>query len=192
MKREDILKKNKAVFLDRDGTVIEECKYLDKEGMIRILDGVASAIRLLNKGKFKVIIISNQSGVGRGYFTEKEVLNVNKKLLQLLKSEGAIIDGVYFCPHKPSDHCKCRKPKAGLIDEARGKFKIDLKKSYVIGDKLTDIKTGVNAGLRTILVLTGYGKESSYELKPQSSSLKPDYTAKDLLSAVKWILKVPR
>ena len=180
----------RGIFLDRDGTIIEEKNYLSQVEEVNLLPSSAQAIKLLNENGFKVIVISNQSGIGRGYFTKETVDEIHQKMKTLLAKEDAFIDKVYYCPHKPSDNCNCRKPKVGMLNLAAKDLQIALKESYLVGDKVSDLKTGVNAGLRTILVLTGYGKESSYELKAQSSSLKPDYTAKDLLSAVKWILKV--
>ena len=178
-----------AVFMDRDGTITEEMGYLKDSKKLRLVPRSAEAIRLLNKREILAIVVSNQSGVARGYFTEKTVRETHKRLEELLKEKGAYLDGIYYCPHHPKfgspkyrKNCNCRKPKPGMLLRAAKKFNLDLEKCYVIGDKVEDIKLARNAGARGILVLTGYGQKSS-------KRVKPDHTAKDLYHAVRWILK---
>lgn len=179
-----------AVFMDRDGTITEEMGYLKDAKKLRLISYSGEAIRLLNKKRILTIVISNQSGVARGYFTEEVVKKIHSKLKRLLKKEGAHLDEIYYCPHHPKfgspqykKNCNCRKPKPGMLERAARRFNLDLKKSYVVGDKVSDIKLARRVEAKGILVLTGYGKRS------KSKKLTPNYTAKNLYHAVRWILK---
>lgn len=178
---------NRAVFFDRDGVINKEIGYLDSPDKVEIIPGVSEAIKLLNENDFIVIIITNQSGIARGYFTENTLIEINNYIKSELEKQQAKIDAIYFCPHHPDDNCQCRKPKIGLIKKAEIEMGIDLARSYLIGDKITDIETGVNAKLKSILLLTGYGKQEKEKLK--DSGIEVDYIAKDPLSAIEWILK---
>jgi D-glycero-D-manno-heptose 1,7-bisphosphate phosphatase len=180
---------NKAVFLDKDGTIIKDVGYLDDPKKVRLFAGSASAIRSLNKKGFKVIVISNQSGIARGMFTESTLKDIDDKLISLIKRKGGKIDGIYYCPHHPRYGlsryrrvCECRKPHNGLIIKAAKEHRIDLKRSFTVGDKRSDIKAGKISRTRTILVLSGEGRKNR-------SLIKPDHIALDLPGAVKWILK---
>lgn len=172
---------NKAVFLDRDGTIIKDVVYLSKEEDIEIIPEAVEAIKIFNKNNYLVILITNQSGIARGYYSIDQFEKVNKKVVDIFKQKGAIIDDAYFCPHFEND-CSCRKPNPGMIFEAAKNHQIDLNKSFVIGDKGTDIEAGKNAGCKTVLVLTGLENA-------QDQSVKPDFVAKDALEAVEWIVK---
>lgn len=183
-------KKFAAVFLDRDGTINEEVGYLDRLERLRILPGVAEAVRRINKSGLKAVVVTNQSGVARGYFTEEFVRTVHERIRESLRREGAEIDGFYYCPHHPSEgigdyrrSCDCRKPATGMLRRAGEELDIDLSRSYLVGDTLKDIETGLRAGTRTVLVRTGYGASEI------PSNIRPDCTATDLLDAVRWILK---
>ncbi|MEE9151983.1 MAG: D-glycero-beta-D-manno-heptose 1,7-bisphosphate 7-phosphatase [Thermoplasmata archaeon] len=176
----------KAVFLDRDGTINEEVNYLSKVEQVKILPNSAKAIKLLNKEGFKTIIITNQSGVARGYFSVQTLENIDDHLKNELFKEGALIDAIYYCPHHPDDGCACRKPETGLIEKARGDFEIDLSSSFIVGDKLIDLETGYRVGCKNVLILTGYG---SNELKEREKwKFQPHHIARDLYDAVMWIL----
>jgi histidinol-phosphate phosphatase family protein len=150
-----------AVFLDRDGTLCEESEYLSRADDLRVFPFAAQAVRLLNENGFLAILITNQSGVGRGMFSEKALADVHERLHRELKSGGAKLDGIYFCPHAPAVGCKCRKPGTKMIDRAARDFHIDYRYSWMVGDKAIDIETGQNAGIKTALVLTGYGQTES-------------------------------
>jgi len=173
-----------AVFLDRDGTINQDTGYIDSPERLFIIDGAASAIKRLNSKGFRVVVITNQSGVGRGYFTKEAADSVNKKLEEVLKREGAHLDGIYYCPHHPDDNCECRKPRIGLLEKAKNDLAIDFKKSYVIGDKVSDIEIAQGIGGKGILVLTGSGKDEKQKLDHE-----PSYIATDLKDAVEWIIK---
>ena len=173
-----------AVFLDRDGTINEDTGYIDSPEKLVIIRGASDAIKKLNENEFGVIVISNQSGVGRGYFSKEAAEEVNKKLVKILNKGGAHIDGIYYCPHHPDDNCDCRKPRTGLIEMAKGDLNLDIKKSYVVGDKVSDIELAMNAGAKAILVLTGRGTDERNRLIRQ-----PHYIASNLKEAVEWIIK---
>lgn len=183
-----------AVFLDRDGTICEEVGYLDRIDLLRILPGIPSAIRRLNEAGLKVIVITNQSGVARGFFSERFLGEVHGKLISDLRDQGARVDGIYYCPHHPQGSvagygisCDCRKPGIGLLERAAREHNLVLASSFVAGDKYADVETGFRAGCRSILVLTGYGNEL-YAGESRSWPRQPDFVARDLAQAVDWIL----
>ena len=185
--------KRQAVFLDRDGTVIEEVGYLGRGDGVVLLPGAARAIRTLKENDFLVVVVSNQSGVGRGYFSETDIEKVHRKLSTDLASEGTEVDAFYYCPHHPQADietyrvdCGCRKPKPGMLRQAARELDIDLAGSFVVGDKLTDMEAGHRAGCHPVLVLTGYGRE---ELDGVNDSTQPDFVASDLLAAAHWIIQ---
>jgi D-glycero-D-manno-heptose 1,7-bisphosphate phosphatase len=167
--------KRPAVFLDRDGTLIEEVNYLSRVEDLRIFPYSAEAIRILKDRGFLVIVITNQSGIGRGVYDAAAMHTIHNKIQEDL--DGAI-DAFYFCPHTPEDACNCRKPNMGMIEAACNDRSIDLMNSWMIGDKSIDVEVGKRAGLASILVLTGYGNEHQNSLKVQ-----PDEIVNDLLEA---------
>ncbi|HII15935.1 MAG TPA: HAD family hydrolase [Nanoarchaeota archaeon] len=180
--------KKPAVFLDRDGVIIEEVQWLTKPEQVKVLPNAGKAIAKLNKS-FLVIIISNQPVVGRGMCTEEDVKNANDVMLKVIAKDSARIDAIYNCFHHPihgigkyKAECECRKPKPGMTLQAAKDFNIDLKSSFTIGDKIGDIKAGFLAGTKTILVQTGYGGKDGF------NDAVPDYVAKDLYSAVNIIM----
>ncbi|OGQ56331.1 MAG: hypothetical protein A3J24_07735 [Deltaproteobacteria bacterium RIFCSPLOWO2_02_FULL_53_8] len=175
--------KTLTVFLDRDGTINIDTGYLADPAQLCLIDGAAGAIRRLNEAGIKVIVVSNQSGVGRGFFTYADAMAVNERLVELLAASGARLDGIYYCPHLPDDGCRCRKPATGLVMDAAREHAIEIKRSCMVGDKASDIRLARNLGIKAILVLTGNGRE---ELKKSTSA--PDYVANDLADAVQWIL----
>ncbi len=181
----------RAVFLDRDGTIIEDVGYLNECSKIKFLPRASKAIKLLNQNGFKVIIATNQSGVARGFFTEETVREINRYIQETLAKQGALIDKTYYCPHhiegtikEYKKECHCRKPNPGMIEEAAGEFGIDLKNSFVIGDKSSDIEAGHRAGCKTILLAGEDPLNNEKEI-----TLMPDYIAADLYEAVKWLVK---
>ncbi len=185
----------RGVFLDRDGTINKEVSYLSKIEDLRLLPGAAKAILLLNKAGFKVVVVTNQSGIARGYFDKAFVDKVHKEIGKRLASKGAWIDRWYFCPHHPDvgapefrKNCTCRKPNTGLIDQAAKEVNIQLLTSFMVGDSLRDMEAGWKAGLRTVLVLTGYGKETLEGMNKRQRK-KLDFVARNLLEASRWIVE---
>lgn len=178
-----------AVFLDRDGTLIEEINYLKNVEDIKLIEGTAQSIKKLNDNNLLALLVTNQSGVARGYFTEDNVKMINQTLAFILKDKEAYLDGYYYCPHhikgtvkQYAYDCDCRKPRTGLIKQALEDFKeINLEKSYMIGDKSIDIELAKNAGCKGILVKTGYGISQD--------SIGADYIAENINDAINWILK---
>jgi len=185
----------RAIIMDRDGTVCEEVGYVNHVDRLRLLPRSGEAIRKANDAAFQTVVVTNQAGVARGYFAETLVDEVHDRLREMLASEGARLDGIYYCPHHPEvgapayrKVCDCRKPKPGMLLRAQDEMGIDLAASYMVGDSVRDIEAGRRAGATTVLVLTGYGKG---ELEHQSHawSSRPDHVAADLLDAVSWILE---
>ncbi len=183
-----------AIFLDRDGTINEDVNFLSSPEQLVLIENSAEAIREANELGLKVIVFTNQSGIARGYFTEEDLHKIHKRLDELLAERGAKIDAYYYCPHHPTKgegeykiECECRKPKDGMLQRASREQNIDLKKSFVIGDRCIDVQAGKTAGATTILVLTGHGKEE-YE-KCKSENFEPDFVAENLKEAIEIIKK---
>ncbi|MBN2059989.1 MAG: HAD family hydrolase [Deltaproteobacteria bacterium] len=190
--------KKPAVFLDRDGTVNEQMGYINHISRFKILPGVPEAIRILNENNFYAIILSNQSGVARGYFPITLVEEVHERLKESLKESGAFIDGIFFCPHYPRGslnkyciECDCRKPGTGLLDQARELFDIDITGSYMIGDTISDMVFAQRCKIKGVMVKTGYGLGEIKHLLP-SSAVEPQHIADDLLDAVRWIIEIEK
>jgi D-glycero-D-manno-heptose 1,7-bisphosphate phosphatase len=185
---------NRAIFLDRDGTLNEENGYIASAERFRLYSFAAEALRLINQSDLKAIVLTNQSGVARDYFTETALIEIHELMLETLRLQGARIDAIYYCAHHPDYgsppyrlDCDCRKPRPGLAEKAARDFDLDLKRCYVIGDRYRDIETAYAVGARGVLVMTGYGREE-YETRRREWPRQPDYVAEDLLEAVKWIL----
>ena len=168
----------KAVIFDRDGVLVEDVGYHHKIEDFKLIPNAIEGLRLLRD--YLLIIVTNQSGIGRGYYTMKDFENFNNHLIQELKKHKINIEKTFVCPHQPEDNCECRKPKAKLIKDATKEFDIDLSRSFMIGDMKRDIEMGHNAGCKSILVLTGKGKK-------EKENTKADYVAKDLIDAARWI-----
>ena len=186
---------DRVVFLDRDGTINEEVEYLYRPEDLRFLPGVPEAIKRLNGAGFKVVVITNQAGVARGYYTEADVERLHSYMNRLLEEKGAHIDGFYYCPHHPVHgigpykiQCQCRKPGTGMFEMAGGRFDVDKAHSFMVGDKLLDVEAGKNYGLASILVGTGYGREQHEEDMKTGLSPAYDFYAETLPDAARWIL----
>jgi D-glycero-D-manno-heptose 1,7-bisphosphate phosphatase len=171
----------RAVFLDRDGTLMEEVEYCDDPARVRVYPGVPEALRKLKEAGWRTFIVTNQSGIGRGLMTEAQYWAVQEELLRQLGA--GVIDGVYFCPDPPGIPSTRRKPAPGMVWEAAAAYDIDLPHSFFIGDKSVDIECGQRAGARTILVLTGYGAQQR---------CYPDFIAEDLTQAAAFALRPPK
>jgi len=184
-----------GVFLDRDGTINEQMGYINHIERFVLLPGVVEAVKILNNNEIPVFIVTNQSGLARGYFPPELLDEVHDKMTSLFVAAGAKIDGIYVCPHHPEAKeevyrlsCDCRKPKSGLLKRAALEHAIDLTASYVVGDRWSDLKAAANVKAKGILVLTGYGR-GDYKYIGPGQKIKPDYVAENLNLAVAWILE---
>ena len=178
---------NKYICFDRDGTINQERHYLCNPDDVELYPEVIPALQQLTRAGYGIFIVTNQSGIGRGYYTEEDMHAVNRYITELLESNGIRIAGFYFCPHTPDNGCTCRKPGRALLDRAASDLNFDPSEIIVIGDKLIDVEFGQNAGGRGILVRTGHGSE--YDLEKEKTV--PDYVCPTLLEAASWILQHP-
>ncbi|MFZ3059399.1 MAG: D-glycero-beta-D-manno-heptose 1,7-bisphosphate 7-phosphatase [Candidatus Methanoperedens sp.] len=181
--------KNKAVFIDRDGTINVDVHYLDDPDKFEMYPGVGEGVKKLKENSFKIIVITNQSGIARGYFTEKQLSNIHEKMKKEFQKFDVVMDGIYYCPHHPDDNCNCRKPNTGLFEKAINENNIDIDKSYVLGDKILDIGAGKKIGARAILIPEPYIREELLS-KKKEWEYNPDYIADDFMAAVEWILEL--
>lgn len=173
----------KAVFIDRDGVLIRDADYLASTDGLAVFKGAPRALKLLREAGLKIVIVTNQSGVARGYFTEAAVRRIHAELKRRLARAGARWDAIYYSPHGPDSGHSWRKPGTGMLLAARKKLGLDLKASYMIGDKTSDIECARRAGCASVLVLTGNGgKDKTYKAKPTA-------VCRDILSAARWIVK---
>ena len=182
--------KSKAVFLDRDGTIIEDSGYVSSPDQIKFIPGAIAAVKQLNEAGYQVVIISNQAGIARGLLSEDMLQTIDKIIHRQILNGGGHIDASYYCPHHPEhgvypykQDCDCRKPHPGLIKKAVRDHNIELSGSFMVGDKSSDIETGKRAGVKTVFVRTGHGREEEKTLK-----IKPDHVSDNLPEAVRWLL----
>ncbi len=183
-----------AVFIDRDGTLIEERGYLDRLDLLYVFPWTADAIRLLNRAGFAVVVITNQSAIGRGIIDEAFLREVHDELDRRLAAGGARIDAYYFCPHHPAAEieryrqvCRCRKPGPGMIEQACGDLELDPARSVMVGDRWLDVLAGKAAGTRTVLVRTGHGGHEADH--PPGGAAAADAILNNLMEATGWILR---
>jgi D-glycero-D-manno-heptose 1,7-bisphosphate phosphatase len=181
----------RAVFLDRDGTIIEEVGYLDRPERVEFFPWTIDAVRVLNSAGLAVVLVSNQSGVARGFFTETIVDEVHQRMATMLAEGGARIDRYYYCPHHPDGKvpefartCDCRKPGRGLVDRAARELGIDPARSFVVGDRWLDVALGRAIGAQAVLVRTGYGAGE----EKQPGDITADAVVDNLIAASSWIL----
>lgn len=175
--------KNRAVFIDRDGTIARDVPYCSRPEDFELLPDVVAGIKLLNEQNFKVIVVTNQSGIARGYFTEEMLAKIHDKMCTELTKYGAYVDAIYYCPHHPDDNCECRKPKPKMLLLAASDLDVDLKQSFVIGDSAMDIEMAMRAGCKSILIA-----EKNKEGESDKQLLHPDYVALNVNVATQLIL----
>lgn len=182
-----------AVFLDRDGTLIEEVGYIDRIDRMVLFPWSLDAVRLLHTAGFRVIVTTNQAGVARGYFGEEFVADAHTHLDSLVRAAGAEVAGYYYCPHHPEANvpayrrvCDCRKPAPGMFLQAAREHDIDVSRSFAVGDRWTDVEAAARAGIRPVLVLTGYGSVEAARPQP---GLSAAFLAETLIDATTWILR---
>jgi len=186
----------RAIFIDRDGTISEEVGYINHVSRFRLFPYAARAVKRIHENGYLAIVITNQAGVARGYFSEEMVKTIHARMTDELERDGAQLDAIYYCAHHPTVGeppyrlaCDCRKPEPGLIRRAASDFQIDLGGSWMIGDRYSDIELAANAGLKSALVLSGYGR-GEWEYQQSNWDLQPDIVAEDLLEAVNLIANV--
>lgn len=175
----------RAVFFDRDGTLIEEKDYLKDPQEMEIIPGAPEAVRLVKRLGFVAVVVTNQSGVARGYISEKNLNDINSQLLKIFEEKGAQLDDIFVCPHGPEDDCMCRKPRPGLLVRAAMRYGINLKMSYMVGDRDSDVGAIASVGGKGILVLTGYGEQTWRRWR---WGHKPHFVARNVLEGAYWIL----
>ena len=182
--------KRPAIFLDRDGVInaSPEHRYVAHWDQFHFLPGTLEALRRLNQNRQIVIVVSNQSGVGRKVLSRIHLAEITQKMLQAVRSSGGWIRAVYYCTHHPENDCACRKPRVGLLKKAARQFSIDLSRSFMVGDTETDILMAHSAGCRSVLALSGKQTRSS----ARHLTVAPDQIAENLLEAVRWILREQR
>lgn len=179
--------KRPAVFLDRDGTLIKFFNDIVRPSQVQILKYAPEALRLFREMGFRVVVITNQPVIDKGFIDRRGVDRLHADMNRRLKGQSAAIDSFYVCPHRHWDDCSCRKPRIGSIKKAVKKYHIDIKKSFFIGDTMRDVMTGRNANLKTVLVMTGRKGDDRAAFK-----VKPDYTVKNILAAAKLIKKIKK
>jgi D-glycero-D-manno-heptose 1,7-bisphosphate phosphatase len=183
-----------VVFLDRDGTINPDKGYMNHPDLMELYPGAAAAIRRMQEAGLAVVVTTNQAGIAKGFLSEDTLGHIHARMEELLAAEGVRLDGLYYCPHSPRDgnppyrkECDCRKPAVGMAEKASADLGLDLSRSYVVGDKRTDVEFGRNVGAATILVLTGYGRgEWAFNRDVFPS---PDHVAQDLATAADWIIE---
>ncbi|HEX9421454.1 MAG TPA: HAD family hydrolase [Methylomirabilota bacterium] len=183
-----------ALFMDRDGCLIEEMGYINHPSRVRVLPRTPEAIARLNAAGIAAVMATNQAGIARGYFSNETLAAVNAELERQLGALGARLDALYVCTHHPTageppyrETCECRKPKPGLLLRAAAELGLDLSRSIMVGDKPSDVEAGQAAGAATVLVLTGYGR-GEWEYRRHEWTVKPDHVAEDLFDAVEWAM----
>lgn len=189
-----------VIFLDRDGTMNEEVNYLHRPEDLRILPGVPEAVRMWNERGYRVVVVTNQAGVARGYYTEADVEILHEYLNRQLDKKGAHVDHFFYCPHHPEygigeykKECRCRKPQTGMFEMAEAYYQVDKSRSFMVGDKLIDVEAGKNYGIRGILVGTGYGAVERDRAKLEETSKGEElpyvFYAEDLMGAARYIIE---
>ena len=179
--------RNKAVFIDRDGTINIDGPYLDDPDKFEMYPGVGEGVKKLKEDGFKIIVMTNQSGIARGYFTEEILSNIHERMEIEFNAFGVELDGIYYCPHHPDDDCDCRKPKTGLFEKAIEEHDIDVNQSYMVGDKILDVEAGQKIGVKTILVPEAHARDDFLSAKNEWKC-HPDHVGDDFVDAVEWIM----
>ena len=186
------MSRKSGIFMDRDGTLIEEANYLADPAGVKLIPNIAPGLRRLQEQGRTLLVVTNQSGIARGLYTLDAMVRVNERLENLLRQAGVTLDRIYFCPHHPQGNvpefttdCGCRKPAPGMLERGLREFGLSAQASWMIGDKLADIESGHKVGMRTILVLTGYGAKTRAALMP--GDVQPDFIMDDFATAAQCI-----
>ena len=179
--------RRRFVAVDRDGTVIVERHYLSDPAGVELIPGAAEGLRAMQRAGLGLVVLTNQSAIGRGFFNHERLAAIHRQMCDALAEEGVRLDGIYYCPHVPDDGCACRKPRPGLLERAARELDFLPAESFVVGDKACDVDLGRRAGAVTLLVRTGYGAESATD-----ASLAPDHVVDDLEHAARVIMELAR
>ena len=179
--------KNKAVFIDRDGTINVDVHYLNKPEQFEMYPGVGDGVKKLRDAGFRIIVITNQSGIGRGFFTVHDLISIHERMKSDFLKYGVTLDGIYYCPHHPDENCSCRKPNTGLFEKAIVDHKIDTHQSFMLGDKLLDIGAGMKVGVKTILIPEPSMREDLLSQR-HTWEYAPVLIAENFSDAVAWII----
>jgi D-glycero-D-manno-heptose 1,7-bisphosphate phosphatase len=180
------LARSPAIFVDRDDTLMVDVKYCADPALVKLLPGATEGLRTLRSARYRIVVVTNQSGIGRGYFDTETLERVNNRLRDELRREGADYDALYYCPHTPEEDCQCRKPKPGLLLRAASELNIDLASSYTLGDRDLDVAAGRAAGTKTILV------SQTGDLSSSETGSSADFVAASIVDAAKIILSRSR
>ena len=178
-----------SIFFDRDGTLIEDVHYLSSVNDIRFFQDTVSTLRIIQDLGFQIFIVTNQSGIAKGYISKSHVYSIHDYILKYLRSFDVDVDAIVFCPHEDVDGCMCRKPGIGMLKQLQRSYAIDLHRSIFIGDKYSDLEFGVHAKIDTILMMTGYGKETLLHIRNKRNKIYPTHVAYSLKSATDIIFK---
>lgn len=180
--------KDRVVFLDRDGTLVHDRPgfYLRRPEQVRLYRNAAEALKLLRSAGYRLVVVSNQSGIGRGFLDRAGLARIHARLESQLRRRGAALDGIYYCPHHPEDGCRCRKPSPLLARRALRELGLTLRGGAVVGDKRADVELARRLGVASVLLRTGHGRQQRARYGP---SLRPDYDARDILAAARWIVR---
>lgn len=187
----ETMKKNKAIFIDRDGTINVDVHYLDNPDKFEMYPFVGDGVKKLKESGFKIIVITNQSGISRGYFTEKQLSKIHDRMKKEFQEFDVVLDGIYYCPHHPEENCNCRKPNTYLYEKAIKEHNIDVKKSYMLGDKILDIDAGKKIGVTAILIPEPHVRTELLSKKNEWIH-DPDYIANDFRDVVEYILSLSK
>ncbi len=187
--------RRRAVFFDRDGTLNKEIGYLNHSSLLELYPFAGKAVELVNRANLLTIVVTNQAGLAQGLFEEPALEKIHRQLSDRIQTAGGKLDGIFYCPHHPRAivetyrvECDCRKPSAGMLERAATRFGIDLERSFIVGDRYVDIQAGHRVGARSVLVLTGFGKQE-WEAGQAQEQRQPDYVAKNVYQAVRWIMQ---
>lgn len=180
---------NRAILLDRDGVINEDREdYVKSWQEVRFIKGARQALKQIHQAGVPVVVITNQAAVGRGLITEDDLADIHARLMKAIQKAGGKITKIYYCPHHPEAHCRCRKPRIGMLKKAAQELHLDLRQCFFVGDALRDVQAGKRAGCHTVLVQTGQGEKSLQKILAGQATVSPDWVCDNLASATALML----